>query len=47
MTIDEKIKFLSDFFALTEIVPKEKKDEIAGVVIGYALASQLNQTKGA
>ncbi len=47
MTTDEKIKFLAEFFAMTGIVPKEKKDEIAGMVIGYGLAHQFKETKGA
>lgn len=47
VTTDEKIKFLAEFFAMTGIVPKEKKDEIAGMVIGYGLAHQFKETKGA
>ena len=47
MTIEEKADIVSKIFEALEIVPKNQKDQLTGIIIGFSLASQLNQTKGA
>lgn len=41
MTIEEKAEIASKIFAALEIVPQNQKDQLAGIIIGYSMASQL------
>lgn len=41
LSIEEKAKLLSDIFAITDVVPKEVKDKIEGIILGVALAHDL------
>ena len=47
MTIEEKAEIVSKIFAALEIVPQNQKDQLAGIIIGYSMASQFKETKGA
>ena len=47
MTIEEKANIVSKIFEALEIVPKEQKDQLAGIIIGYSMASQFKETEGA
>ena len=47
VTIEEKAKIVSKIFAALDIVPKEQKDQLTGIIIGYSMASQFKETKGA
>lgn len=47
MTIEEKVDIVSKIFAALEIVPQNQKDQLAGIIIGYSMASQFKNTKGA
>ena len=47
MTIEEKAQIVSKIFAALDIVPKEQKDQLAGIIIGYSMASQFKESKGA
>lgn len=47
MTIEEKAQIVSKIFATLDIVPKEQKDQLAGIIIGYSMASQFQNNKGA
>ena len=47
VTIEEKAQIVSKIFAALDIVPKEQKDQLAGIIIGYSMASQFKETKGA
>lgn len=47
VTIEEKVDIVSKIFAALEIVPQNKKDQLAGIIIGYSMASQFGETKGA
>ena len=47
MTIEEKAQIASKIFAALDIVPKEQKDQLAGIIIGYSMASQFKESKGA
>ena len=47
VTIEEKAKIVSKIFAALDIVPKEQKDKLTGINIGYSMASQFKETKGA
>ena len=47
VTIEEKAKIVSKIFVALEIVPKEQKDQLTGIIIGYSMASQFKDTKGA
>lgn len=47
MTIEEKAQIVSKIFAALDIVPKEQKDQLTGIIIGYSMASQFKETKGA
>ena len=46
MTIEEKAQIVSKIFAALDIVPKEQKDQLAGIIIGYSMANQMRETKG-
>jgi hypothetical protein len=46
MTIEEKAQIVSKIFAALDIVPKEQKDQLAGIIIGYSMASQFKEAKG-
>ena len=46
MTIEEKANVVSKIFEALEIVPKEQKDQLAGIIIGYSMASQFKEAKG-
>ena len=46
MTIEEKAQIVSKIFAALDIVPKEQKDQLTGIIIGYSMASQFKKTKG-
>ena len=46
MTIEEKANIVTKIFEALEIVPKEQKDQLAGIIIGYSMASQFKETKG-
>ena len=46
MTIEEKAQIVSKIFAALDIVPKEQKDQLAGIIIGYSMASQFQNNKG-
>ena len=41
MTIEEKAEIVSKIFAALEIVPQNQKDQLAGIIIRYSMASQL------
>ena len=43
MTIEEKAQIVSKIFAALDIVPKEQKDQLAGIIIGYSMASQFKK----
>ena len=45
MTIEEKVQIVSKIFAALDIVPKEQKDQLAGIIVGYSMAQQLNSVK--
>ena len=47
MTIEEKANIVSKIFEALEIVPKEQKDQLAGIIIGYSMASKFQNNKGA
>lgn len=47
MTIEEKADIVSKIFAAFDIVPEKQKDQITGIIIGYSMASQFKETKGA
>ena len=47
MTIEEKAQIVSKIFAALDIVPKEQKDQLTGIIIGYSMASQFKESKGA
>ena len=47
VTIEEKAKIVSKIFAALDIVQKEQKDQLTGIIIGYSMASQFKETKGA
>lgn len=47
MTIEEKAQIVSKIFAALDIVPKEQKDQLTGIIIGYSMASQFQENKGA
>ena len=47
MTIEEKAQIVSKIFAALDIVPQEQKDQLAGIIIGYSMASQFKEAKGA
>ena len=47
VTIEEKDKIVSKKYAALDIVPKEQKDQLTGIIIGYSMASQFKETKGA
>ena len=47
MTIEEKAQIVSKIFEALDVVPKEQKDQLAGIIIGYSMAGQFNETKGA
>lgn len=47
MTIEEKANIVSKIFEALEIVPKEQKDQLVGIIIGYSMASQIKETEGA
>ena len=47
MTIEEKANIVSKIFEALEIVPKEQKDQITGIIIGFSMASQFKESKGA
>lgn len=42
MTFEEKAKFISKLLETFEIIPKEDKDQLAGIIIGYSMAQQLS-----
>ena len=46
MTIEEKANIVTKIFEALEIVPKEQKDQLAGIIIGYSMASQFKEAKG-
>ena len=46
MTIEEKAQIVSKIFAALDIVPKEQKDQLTGIIIGYSMASQFKESKG-
>lgn len=45
MTIEEKAQIVSKIFAALDIVPKEQKDQLTGIIVGYSMAQQLNSVK--
>ena len=47
MTIEEKAKIVSKIFAAVNIIPQEQKDQRTGIIIGYSMASQFKESKGA
>lgn len=47
MLIEEKAKIVSKILSAFDIVPKEQKDQLTGIIIGYSMASQIKNTKGA
>ena len=47
MTIEEKAQIVSKIFAALDIVPQEQKDQLTGIIIGYSMASQIKESKGA
>ena len=47
MTIEEKAQIVSKIFEALDVVPKEQKDQLAGIIIGYSMASQFQNNKGA
>ena len=47
MTIEEKAQIVSKIFAALDIVPQEQKDQLPGIIIGYSMASQFKEAKGA
>ena len=47
MTIEEKVQIVSKIFAALAIVPQEQKDQLTGIIIGYSMASQFKESKGA
>ena len=47
MTIEEKAQIVSKIFEALDVVPKEQKDQLAGIIIGYSMASQFKEAKGA
>ena len=47
MTIEEKAQIVSKIFAALDIVPKEQKDQLTGIIIGFSMASQFKESKGA
>ena len=47
MTIEEKVQIVSKIFAALDIVQKEQKDQLTGIIIGYSMARQFKETKGA
>ena len=47
VTIEEKADIVSKIFEVLGIVPKERKDQLAGIIIGYSMASQFKETKEA
>ena len=46
VTIEEKVNIASKIFAALEVVPKEQKDQLAGIIIGYSMANQMKEAKG-
>lgn len=46
MTIEEKADIVSKIFAALDIVPQNQKDQLAGIIIGYSMASQFRESKG-
>ena len=47
MTIEEKAQIVSKIFEVLDIVPKEQKDQLTGIISGYSMGSQVKETKGA
>ena len=47
MPIEEKAQIVSKILSAFDIVPKEQKDQLAGIIIGYSMASQFKEIKGA
>ena len=47
MTTEEKAQIVSKIFAALDIVPKEQKDQLTGIIIGYSMASQFKESQGA
>ena len=47
MTIEEKANIVSKIFEALEIVPKEQKDQLAGIIIAFSMASQFKDSEGA
>ena len=47
MMIEEKAQIVSKIFAALDIVPQEQKDQLTGIIIGYSMASQFKEAKGA
>lgn len=43
MTIEEKAQIVSKIFEALDVVPKEQKDQLAGIIIGYSMASQFKK----
>ena len=47
MTIEEKADIVSKIFTAFGIVPEKQKDQLTGIIIGFSMASQFQETKGA
>lgn len=45
LSIEDKAKLLSEIFSITDVVPEEVKDKIEGIILGFALAHNLNNSK--
>ena len=46
VTIEEKANIVSKIFSALDIVSKEQKDQLTGIIIGFSMASQFKETKG-
>ena len=42
MTFEEKAKFISKLLETFEVISKEEKDQLAGIIIGYSMAKELS-----
>ena len=45
MTFDEKIKIVSKFLEVFELASDERKHQLAGIIMGYSMASQSKASK--
>ena len=47
MTLEEKADIVSKIFTVFDIVPEKQKDQLTCIIIGFSMASQFKESKGA